>query len=282
MKNCPACGAKVSEGNLFCHRCGKYLRVCPRCNFEVPRDALSEVKYCPECGHPLFDFTSVPEIIREVKWSVWDVFKILILSIFLAIPFVFLLSFVFTSFADVTGAGVPLLVALSSFHLLLLIFTVYYVRKRGGSLREMGITAANPKFIGVGILLGFALPVLDTVISFLTEPIIGSSPMQEEIIKMAEAPGMFPEFLFFASVIAPIIEEIYFRGFSFQAFKNKWGSNWGIFACSIFFAFLHFDPWVFLHILAMGLVLAYAYEKTGSLPLVMTAHLLNNALAFLI
>lgn len=272
------------DDDLFCFRCGKYLRICSSCNFEIPRDVSIEAKYCLKCGYLLFEPIPPLKIVKEIKWNVGDVFKVFILSILsnlLLILLVLLLSFVFTFFIK-TFETVFLFVTLSSFHLLLLIFTTYYVRKRGGSFREMGVKSITTKFIMMGILLGITLPLLTTVLSLLTEPIIGSSPIQEELMKTVKTPSLFPIFLFLGSIIAPVIEEIYFRGFSYQAFKKKWGANWGTFVNAIFFALLHLDPWVFLHILVIGIVLAYAYEKTGSLPLVMIAHSLNNALAFLI
>ncbi|MFB0505025.1 MAG: type II CAAX prenyl endopeptidase Rce1 family protein [Candidatus Bathyarchaeia archaeon] len=47
-------------------------------------------------------------------------------------------------------------------------------------------------------------------------------------------------------------------------------------------AFLHLDPWAFFHTFTIGIIFAYAYETTSSLPLVMIAHCLNNTVAFFV
>jgi membrane protease YdiL (CAAX protease family) len=50
----------------------------------------------------------------------------------------------------------------------------------------------------------------------------------------------------------------------------------------IFFATIHLDPWVFIPTLIIGVLLAYIFEKTKSLPLVIIAHAINNSIAFLV
>lgn len=53
MVHCPACGASVSNGLLFCGQCGKPVaeRACGKCGKPVPRDQ----QFCGSCGAP---FTS--------------------------------------------------------------------------------------------------------------------------------------------------------------------------------------------------------------------------------
>jgi len=141
---------------------------------------------------------------------------------------------------------------------------------------------AEPKFIVIGVLAGVTTLALDMAMSVSTEPFIGSSPIQEEFIEIYDTADMLLVLLSFVSVIAPVVEEIHFRGFSYQAFKKRWGRNRGILISALYFAFLHLDPWAFFHTFTIGIVLAYAYEKTNSLPLVMIAHCLNNAVAFFV
>jgi membrane protease YdiL (CAAX protease family) len=75
-----------------------------------------------------------------------------------------------------------------------------------------------------------------------------------------------PVWLFLASVvIAPLVEEIFFRGFLFQGFRQKYGWVAAIFLSSFFFAAAHLDPVAFIPTFILGCVLAYIYHRSNSL-----------------
>jgi uncharacterized protein len=72
------------------------------------------------------------------------------------------------------------------------------------------------------------------------------------------------------------MEEIFFRGFMYNAFKKRMGVFWGIAITAVVFSLLH-AHWVgFIPILILGVLLTYLYEKTGSLVPSMTVHILHN------
>ena len=85
----------------------------------------------------------------------------------------------------------------------------------------------------------------------------------------------------FVCVVGPLIEELFFRGFVYSAIKKEWGRTRAILLSSVFFASLHLNPVDFLPILLLGVLLAWIYEKTGSLFSALTVHVLNNSVAFL-
>ena len=76
--------------------------------------------------------------------------------------------------------------------------------------------------------------------------------------------------------LGPFIEEIFFRGFVYGALKHRFGIRKAIFLSALFFSFLHTNPMGFFPILVLGLLLAYLYEKTGSLIPSITVHMLHN------
>jgi len=88
--------------------------------------------------------------------------------------------------------------------------------------------------------------------------------------------------LILSTVLAPFVEEVYFRGFSYQAFKKSWGTKTAILLCSVFFSMLHMDPWSIPHTFIVGVILTLVYEKTGNLNAAVIAHSMNNLLAVLI
>jgi len=83
-----------------------------------------------------------------------------------------------------------------------------------------------------------------------------------------------------AAVLAPIAEEIYFRGYVFRAYYEQKGPLQAYLFSAALFALVHLNLPAFLPIFAVGLFLAYVYRRTGSVLPGMLAHAFNNAVAF--
>jgi membrane protease YdiL (CAAX protease family) len=95
-------------------------------------------------------------------------------------------------------------------------------------------------------------------------------------------PTDFLLILFAGAVIAPLAEEIFFRGLVFRSYLEAKGPLVAYLASSTVFALLHLNLPAFLPIMVLGLVLAGLYRLTGSLLPGVLAHTLNNGLAFLV
>jgi uncharacterized protein len=72
-------------------------------------------------------------------------------------------------------------------------------------------------------------------------------------------------FLLLACVIAPIWEEITFRGFLYPFLKSKLGRTAALLLSSLLFAAMHQHLPSFIPLTALGVLLALLYERTGSL-----------------
>jgi uncharacterized protein len=90
--------------------------------------------------------------------------------------------------------------------------------------------------------------------------------------------------IFAIAVVAPIVEEIVFRGFLFGTLSSRWKSP---FACAaltgIVFALSHVltsEPVALAPLGFVGFVLSLVYWHTGSLLPAIAAHALTNVLAF--
>jgi len=86
----------------------------------------------------------------------------------------------------------------------------------------------------------------------------------------------------FAVVIAPIIEETFFRGYVFTALRTSLPTGWAAVITGVIFGAVHGfgSPIGFLAPLAvLGIVLCLVYWKTGSLLPCIALHLTNNAIA---
>jgi membrane protease YdiL (CAAX protease family) len=83
------------------------------------------------------------------------------------------------------------------------------------------------------------------------------------------------------AVIAPIVEELFFRGYVFNAYLAEKGIPTAYVGSAAIFGVVHGLPTLFLGIFSMGLVLAFLYRRSGSIIAPVIAHLLNNTLAFI-
>ena len=82
---------------------------------------------------------------------------------------------------------------------------------------------------------------------------------------------------FLSVVIAPLIEELFFRGIVLQAWAVRWGLKRGIIFSSLVFAALHFSP-QFLDIFLGGIILSVLFIKYQSLLVPIVFHVINNSI----
>ena len=69
-----------------------------------------------------------------------------------------------------------------------------------------------------------------------------------------------------AVVMAPIFEEIVFRGILQKGLINKgWEPTKAIWVSAIVFGFVHGNPWQFVGAVLLGYVLGLVYHRTKSL-----------------
>lgn len=102
---------------------------------------------------------------------------------------------------------------------------------------------------------------------------------QQETVKMFERlPGFGPklEFITFAVVIAPVTEELIFRGVLFRGLAKFIPRGYAIWISAVVFGAVHGDMTSFLPLVVFGAMLAVAYERTGNIAVTMTAHALFN------
>jgi len=80
-----------------------------------------------------------------------------------------------------------------------------------------------------------------------------------------------------AVVIAPIVEEIFFRGFLFQGFRQKYGWVSAMLLSSFIFGIAHLDPVSLIPTFVLGIVLSYVYHRSNSVWPGVILHFLINA-----
>lgn len=76
--------------------------------------------------------------------------------------------------------------------------------------------------------------------------------------------GLLAVFLL-VSVIAPVAEEMLFRGVVFSGLRDSWGEGWAIVVSSILFGVMHLQPAVMIPTAIVGVLLAAVFSMTRSL-----------------
>jgi membrane protease YdiL (CAAX protease family) len=96
------------------------------------------------------------------------------------------------------------------------------------------------------------------------------------------APPEFALVWLAGAVLAPLSEEIFFRGLIFGSYLRRKGPLVAYAVSATVFALLHLNLPAIPPILVLGLGLAWLYRSTGSLTPCVIAHGCNNGLAFLL
>ncbi|MDB5073806.1 MAG: hypothetical protein JWM87_4917 [Candidatus Eremiobacteraeota bacterium] len=79
-------------------------------------------------------------------------------------------------------------------------------------------------------------------------------------------------------LVAPLVEEMIFRGLLFGALVQRMGVLASALITAVIFGAIHGDPILFPTLAALGFVAALAYAATGNLWVPITLHALNNTL----
>lgn len=91
-----------------------------------------------------------------------------------------------------------------------------------------------------------------------------------------------PLFVISTVVLAPILEEIIFRGIIQKGLINKgWKPMTAIWISAVVFGIVHANPWQFVGAVLLGFVLGDVYHRTKSLLLPILLHAFNNLISCL-
>jgi membrane protease YdiL (CAAX protease family) len=153
---------------------------------------------------------------------------------------------------------------------------------RGGAAAALGLrrTAFWPA-------VGWAAAVLATfwVASGLLVAIFGEPPKQDitEEIKSEDGALALAGYVGITCLIAPLAEELFFRGLLFPVMRARFGVAWGVVVTGALFAVVHAvgsPPETLIVLFVLGAGLCLLYLRTGSLLPCVGLHALNNAIAF--
>ncbi len=169
--------------------------------------------------------------------------------------------------------------------------TALLVRLRPGEgLREIGYRTVSAGRDALWGLAGYisSLPFLFVaaiVTAFLMNTVFRriSTPQQPFGEMVSKGSTLDVIFVFIgASIVAPIVEETFFRGVLYSAFRGRMGVWPSIAITSALFAVIHPLPGGFLIIFTLACVLALLRERSGSLLPGMVCHGIYNTVGLIV
>ncbi|MBT3241386.1 MAG: CPBP family intramembrane metalloprotease [Chloroflexi bacterium] len=161
------------------------------------------------------------------------------------------------------------------------------IRRNKISWKQLGIKPVVWKweYILLAGVLAVALMPIRSAIGLLVQMAIEGgvdSLIQRENLLSAGGLtwGGFLVMFIGVGILAPISEELYFRGLLHDWFRQRWGMWASIIASSVFFGLAHFDSiGVLVSSFIMGIAMAYVYEKTKTLWITIAIHIITNSIA---
>jgi hypothetical protein len=161
-----------------------------------------------------------------------------------------------------------------------------WVWRRYGSIAPLGLRRRRWKGtdVGAGVAMGIGCVFVGGAVIQLTyaivEQVTGSPPATRDPITVF-GPSWEAVAAVMALLLAPVCEEILFRGFLFGGLRRRMRFRWAALLSAIPFAALHADPVRLVGLTVIGVMLAGIYERRKTLVASMAAHATLNTIAVL-
>lgn len=152
---------------------------------------------------------------------------------------------------------------------------IYRKLRRGkGKMFRLSMRGFNPMLI----LWGFVLVLITGIV---IEPVLNLFPESFlDLLNQMGANGGWSVLML--AVLAPVMEEVLFRGILLEAVREKYSSGRAIVVSALMFGVIHIIPQQVVNAFVIGLILGFIYVRTDSLWPVIIIHALNNAMAYVI
>ncbi len=225
---------------------------------------------------------SVPFGVRDAL-AVLSLPIILPVLVYLTIEFWYKLGFLPSWIQPILGES-PIALALQYALTLVIevIILLVLVKKRGAGKLGLGLRRTSDVWYLVAFGLYFAqIALIIAIFAVVNVLLPGVDTEQEQAVFEFGRNGWgFWLAAISSVVIAPIIEELLFRGILFAGLARRWPVWLAAVLSSLAFALLHGQVNVGIYTFILGMLLSWCYVRSGSLYPGMLVHFLNNLVAF--
>ncbi len=209
---------------------------------------------------------------RSVHWTVRDVWLGVIALVLWIIGYI-AASFLVRTYS--LGVDPGLFIGLAELALLVPVWWLA-VRKYGVGWDTLGFRRFDAGALGMGCGLMLISLLINAVYSaFLA--VFGLRAQVDLVPIFAELSS--PWWLLLAGiVVAPVVEELFFRGFVYAGLAQRYSWRKAAIISSALFALIHLQLTAVLPIFILGYIFAYLYRRSGSIWPAVLMHVSTNAL----
>ena len=204
-----------------------------------------------------------------VPWSLRDVW-IGMASILLWFAIIILIQLLARRFKIDPGV----IVSLSEVLLLLPVVTLALVQYRVG-WATLGLRNFKAQAVGIGCGLMVAFYAFNLCYSIILA--LFKLRVQTDIVPLISKLPSPVWFFIGGALVAPLVEEILFRGFIFGGLRGRYGFWKAAVISAVVFGAVHLQLTAFLPITLLGLIFAFLYERSQSIWPSILMHFLTNA-----
>ncbi|MCE7859403.1 MAG: CPBP family intramembrane metalloprotease [Chloroflexi bacterium CFX2] len=211
-----------------------------------------------------------PSALKPAAWTANDSWLGLGILILLVAAY-FLVVY---RFEESQNLGI-LVVATFEFILLIPIALIFFLRKV--SWIELGLRGfeRNALALGCGLLAAVYFIVIINNLVMMALGVVTQADVITEVLGEIDSPFLLA---FVTAIVAPITEELFFRGFLFKGLRQKYGWINALMFSSIIFALFHGQLATLIPTFLLGALFAYMYQRTESVLPGMILHFVVNSM----
>ena len=231
------------------------------------------------------------ELRPKVSWSWYEALGFYLLAFVLAglatLPFVAFME----PEADLTTIVINVVAAA----VIIVVLVTWLSIRHPGWPKQMGLPEAGTwvRESGVGVLYGIGLfavmALVRGLIALLLQAFTGEPvEIPQQVGDHLPLMGVWLTVLY-AIVIAPIGEELFFRGVLFRAFRDRYGFLVGALSSAVGFGLIHYIPGpaidaalLMIVMFLTGLGLCFIYEQRGTIVAPIAAHMTFNVIGIVL
>lgn len=261
--------------------------ICARCHAQ----SFAGAAFCQNCGSTL-GWSAREASAEWVPWTLPDIGRaigLVVLTLIATLIPAGIVAWALAGSDQIEDDPEALTVALASgvfLELALLLTAVHFgMRKYGTGPAALGLRPPSRGGFWLTVGLVVVLVIGGLTISFAYESAMEAVGIDPDIEteQVFQSAGPLIALAILSLLFAPLMEEVFFRGFVFGGLRSYWGTAPAILGSGLLFALAHIGnpggPYLLLPIAAIGALFAWGYAWSGSILSPLLAHTVFNLIA---